>query len=213
MEEDTKFNEIAQSALDAPFRAQQKRTELAQLLKFLSKQHIFNVLEIGVYKGGTIKAWTQILPYEARIVGVDLPSGPYGGGFNDQEAKWIEGLAQGEQTIKLFALDSHDEKTLETISEFGPFDFLFIDGDHTYEGVRKDFEMYSHLVRDGGYIAFHDVAEHTNYHDVKVHVFWQELQDKNPTAAFWSFIDLAYPTDHGIWGGIGLVQKNGQIHL
>jgi hypothetical protein len=33
---------------------------------------------------------------------------------------------------------------------------LFIDGDHRYEGVRRDFEMYSPLVGAGGLIAFHD---------------------------------------------------------
>jgi len=37
-------------------------------------------------------------------------------------------------------------------------DFLFIDGDHTYEGVEGDFEMYSPLVRRGGIIAFHDIV-------------------------------------------------------
>jgi len=31
-------------------------------------------------------------------------------------------------------------------------DFLFIDGDHSYEGVKKDFEMYSSLVRKGGVV-------------------------------------------------------------
>jgi predicted O-methyltransferase YrrM len=36
-------------------------------------------------------------------------------------------------------------------------DFLFIDADHSYEGVKKDFEMYSPLVRKGGIIAFHDI--------------------------------------------------------
>ena len=33
-------------------------------------------------------------------------------------------------------------------------DLLFIDGDHSYEGVRQDYKMYSKLVRDGGLIAF-----------------------------------------------------------
>jgi predicted O-methyltransferase YrrM len=37
-------------------------------------------------------------------------------------------------------------------------DFLFIDGDHTYEGVTRDFEMYSPLVKRGGIIAIHDIV-------------------------------------------------------
>jgi predicted O-methyltransferase YrrM len=33
---------------------------------------------------------------------------------------------------------------------------LFIDGDHEYEGVKLDFDLYSPRVVPGGYIAFHD---------------------------------------------------------
>jgi len=35
-------------------------------------------------------------------------------------------------------------------------DFLFIDGDHSYEGVKTDFELYSKLLSDKGIIAIHD---------------------------------------------------------
>ncbi len=35
-----------------------------------------------------------------------------------------------------------------------PVDFLFIDGDHLYDGVKIDFELYKKLVRPGGLIAF-----------------------------------------------------------
>lgn len=35
-------------------------------------------------------------------------------------------------------------------------DFLFIDGDHSYEGVKTDFELYSTLLSDRGIIAIHD---------------------------------------------------------
>jgi predicted O-methyltransferase YrrM len=62
--------------------------------------------------------------------------------------------------------DSHQMDTLEQVKQlFGgsEIDFLFIDGDHSYEGVKRDWEMYSTLVRKGGIIAFHDVA--SNYGD------------------------------------------------
>ena len=36
------------------------------------------------------------------------------------------------------------------------FNFIFIDGDHRYEGVKADFEAWSPLVRSGGEIGFHD---------------------------------------------------------
>lgn len=38
-------------------------------------------------------------------------------------------------------------------------DFLFIDGDHTYEGVKKDFDLYSKLLSDNGIIVIHDTDE------------------------------------------------------
>lgn len=37
-----------------------------------------------------------------------------------------------------------------------PIDFLFIDGDHQYEQVIRDFEDWSPHVKKGGFIAFHD---------------------------------------------------------
>jgi len=55
-----------------------------------------------------------------------------------------------------------------------PIDFLFIDGDHTYAGVRQDWEQYSPLVRSGGLIASHDEA--MNYQDTHVAQFWNEIK-------------------------------------
>jgi hypothetical protein len=42
-------------------------------------------------------------------------------------------------------------------------DFLFIDGDHSYEGVKKDFELYSTLLSDKGIIVIHDTD--SNYEE------------------------------------------------
>lgn len=35
-------------------------------------------------------------------------------------------------------------------------DFIFIDGDHSYEGVKKDFELYSTILNEKGIIVLHD---------------------------------------------------------
>src|SRR5919201_2994456 len=40
-----------------------------------------------------------------------------------------------------------------------PIDLLFIDANHEYEAVRRDFDQWSAFVKEGGVIAFHDVSE------------------------------------------------------
>jgi hypothetical protein len=38
-------------------------------------------------------------------------------------------------------------------------DLLWIDGDHSYEGVKTDFELYSNIMNDKGIIIIHDTDE------------------------------------------------------
>jgi hypothetical protein len=45
-------------------------------------------------------------------------------------------------------------------------DYLHIDGDHSYEGVKKDFELYSSIMSENGIITIHDIDQ--NYHDTFV---------------------------------------------
>ncbi len=57
-----------------------------------------------------------------------------------------------------------------------PLDYLFIDGDHRYEGVKKDFEMYSPLVKKGGVIAVSDIVEGNEERAGGVPQFWREIK-------------------------------------
>jgi len=57
-------------------------------------------------------------------------------------------------------------------------DYLFIDADHTYEGVWRDFQMYAPLVRSGGMIAFHDIVTHRKETRSEVERFWNEIKQK-----------------------------------
>ena len=83
----------------------------------------------------------------------------------------------------LIRADSHAAASRERVVRAlagRPLDFLFIDGDHTYEGARLDYELYASLVRPGGLIALHDIANNTE--DVGVHRLWAELRASHPEA-------------------------------
>ena len=81
--------------------------------------------------------------------------------------------------MKLLRADSHNPNTLKQVKNLlkkKMVDFLFIDGDHTYEGVKRDFEMYSPLVKEGGIVAFHDIVKHTVESGCEVNKFWDEIK-------------------------------------
>ena len=99
--------------------------------------------------------------------------------------------------------DSHQRLTLEGIREIldgDDLDFLFLDGDHTYEGVKQDFQMYSPLVKPKGLIAFHDIAPHPPETGCDVFRFWQEIRETQHV------IDEYVADWKQGWGGVGLIQ-------
>jgi cephalosporin hydroxylase len=149
------------------------------LLKLLSKLRPKTLLEIGTANGGTLFLFCQIASPTATIISVDLPSGPFGGGYPEWKIPFYKSFATNKQKLYLIREDSHASTTLkyvEKILEGHKLDFLFIDGDHTYEGVKKDFEMYFPLVRKGGIIAFHDIMEHSPETGCEVSMFWDEIK-------------------------------------
>jgi hypothetical protein len=114
------------------------------------------------------------------------------------------GIDKSEKYAKPDILgDSHDPETLATLKErLGTQDVnvVFIDADHEYEDVKKDYEMYGPLAQD--IIAFHDIS------GVKtVKRLWAEIceQEKgNSELEFLAIGDL-----HKGWCelGIGLIIK------
>ena len=96
--------------------------------------------------------------------------------------------------------DSHTQSALNTIElhlDGELLDFLMIDGDHTYEGVKQDYDMYKHLVKPGGYIAFHDINDTEQHRDLNVYVctLWDELEGNKKEFNV-----------HKDWGGIGVIE-------
>ena len=178
----------------------QKFREFAPLVEFVRKRRPRVVLEIGTWTGGTLWAWCRCAAPDALIISVDLPKGV----GEEAVTKRLAGYALPGQSLQLLRMDSHDPATLSKLRQLldgRQIDFAFIDGDHSYEGVRADFEMYGPLV--DGYVAFHDVAPQDWEPGVEVDRFWKEL---SPGRETWEFVDPYDDKLHPDWGGIGVLR-------
>lgn len=181
--------------------ALQKPEELDRLIEYLDARDAPRVVvEIGTARGGTLWLWCQLATPDALLVSVDLPGGDFGGGYTVQDVPRLLGHAKGEQDIQLLAGNSHSAKMLETVEELldgRKVDLLFIDGDHTYEGVKQDWQMYSPLVAKGGLVIFHDIVEHVQIPECQVDRLWNELKQ--------TYDHEEFCRPDGGWAGIGVI--------
>jgi predicted O-methyltransferase YrrM len=67
-------------------------------------------------------------------------------------------------------------------------DFLFIDGDHTYEGVKKDWDLYSKIMNPQGVVVFHDWGWSTVSSMIKDHVLTNTINHNNLPNTWWGEI-------------------------
>lgn len=177
----------------------QIRSEITALAWFVKELKPKTVLEIGTNNGGSLFLSTRLADPEATVVSIDLPGGVYGGGYPDWRIPLYKSFSLPKQSMHLIRADSHAAETLEKVkSIFGgePVDYLFIDADHTYEGVKKDFEFYSPLVGLGGAIAFHDIVPHPPALNCGVDRLWNEI--KRPESK-----EFVENIKQG-WAGIGI---------
>lgn len=178
----------------------QIKEEIYELCKLLHEITPKVMVEIGSAGCGTLFLFARVASPEI-IISVDLPSGPFGGGYPAWKIPLCKSLAKNRNCIHLVRADSHDLGTLEGVKKIlsdGKIDFLFIDGDHTYQGVKKDFEMYSQLVKSNGIIAFHDIVEHPPETGCEVARFWTEVKDS------YKHVEIVKDWSQK-WAGIGVI--------
>ena len=127
------------------------------LKSLLHGQENLNILEIGSWLGA---GSTQILaPHSSTLVCVDHWLGNESDDHRriaaaaDPFLVFMENMKPfGDRVIPIRT----DSRNLRNLLREGTFDFIFIDGDHRYEGVKSDIEICLALVKPGGVIAGHD---------------------------------------------------------
>jgi len=156
----------------------QFESEISGLLQLYESRNIKFALEIGTANGGTLFAHCKLAHENATIISIDLPGGKFGGGYPDWKTPLYKKFAKKNQNLHLIRASSHDQTTVDAARKIlngNQLDYLFIDGDHTYEGVKKDFFLYSPFVKKGGLVVFHDIVPHESS-ACKVDLFWNEIK-------------------------------------
>jgi len=195
----------------------QHLTEWASMLSHIGPINSF--IEIGTYKGGTFTALAEICT--GKKISIDLCTGAFGGigyraaierntriGSQFTDCHFIEGDSKLIETVRRLAEILNGEKV----------DFLFIDGDHTYQGVLSDYMLYRQFVKQNGFIAFHDIVD-SEFHR-GAGCFVSQLWEKLSGVSFISPDNSDASPDavamgDRIWGGIGVIKNDfsGPVHM
>lgn len=116
---------------------------------FLGKYVGNNVkmLEIGVYKGGSMQMWKDYFGPQATIVGIDI----------DENCRAFE-----EENIHICIGSQADREFLANVSDqWGPFDIVLDDGSHMMEHQIITFDTLFPLLKEGGVFLCEDC--HSSY--------------------------------------------------
>lgn len=164
--------------------------ELQFIIDNIGTMEFNKVVEIGFHYGGSCKVWEQMIlsdnPRHSFIVTIDL---------NGDRIDW--NINQSPIPIHFIVGNSKDENIKEqalSIIEGNEIDFLYIDGEHSYDGVINDFYTFSPYVRKDGIIAMNDIYPP----EVEVHKAWNELKQLKEYDCIGECIT---------WTGTGILKK------
>lgn len=163
---------------------QQVPEEYVEYLWFLKNNKFKNYLNVGIGKGGSFLVETFIQENLESSTAVDNSS------YWQQDQK--ESIIEKIEWLKnntTTAVEFHDADSNEWLINCNKkFDIIFIDGDHSYEGVKADYINSLPLLEDNGYMVFHDIASEGCPGVVKL---WQDIKHDD-------CLEFVYKTTCGI---------------
>lgn len=133
------------------------------LVEWMRQQEIRSYLELGVYRGGLASVLHEIFGFEV-IAGADA-------GVIQKERKLEVSLPQA---MRMCWATTESSEYRRFRHAMGKMDLVFIDADHSYGAVRKDFERERR--QPHRFLAFHDIKNET--HAPGVVRLWNELGGK-----------------------------------
>jgi Methyltransferase domain len=142
-------------------------------------------VELGVHTGNSFFAMCQAAAsnnFHTKCHGIDTWEGDKHAG-NYDDSIWQDVKNYADRTYPDIAV-LHRCFFDDAVSIFKDktIDILHIDGLHTYEAVRHDFEAWQPKLSERAIVLFHDISEYRD--DFGVHIFWKELCTKYNNVSF-----------------------------
>jgi predicted O-methyltransferase YrrM len=125
--------------------------EAAALFRIIRSMPNARGVEIGRFNGGSTLMLAVAVGPGGKITSIDIEP------QDDAKLKEILKQAQVSDRVELIIGDANKIEVKQ------PLDFVFIDGDHSYEGAKKDHNRWGNLVRPGGYIIHHDMGNSRDF--------------------------------------------------
>jgi predicted O-methyltransferase YrrM len=203
------LSELTKFCFDDVFgliKPQQFQSEILGLITVVKGIKPRTVIEIGTSRGGTLFLLCHAAAEDATVISIDFPDRRFGGCYPLWKIPLYKAFKLPKQKLHLVRADSHKPETLARVKDLLDGEkagFIFIDGDHSYEGVRQDFEMYSQLLREKGLIAFHDIVVHPVETGCGVSKLWDELKQHGN-----KYEEIVADVNQD-WGGIGVLHEYG----
>lgn len=138
---------------DEKYRSRGNGEDEKILHQKMAKNSKLGIVEIGVLNGDTTKIFCDS-NQEIQIFGIDpiIPDSMDYRLIGNEEK--ITNLAKEYKNFTFIKDYSYN-----VVNNFNnKFDYIFIDGDHRYESVKRDYEEWVPKLEVGGYVAFHDSA-------------------------------------------------------
>ena len=192
---------FAFDGLDGRIAPLQRRGEVLEFLTRVAAEPPRRVLEVGTLRGGMLYLLAQVAAPGAKVISVDLPYRGVGMGYPRWRASLFQAFGWPDREVHLIHGDSHARETIEVVRATlggAPLDLLFIDGDHSYAGVARDFADYGGLVREGGIISM-DGIEPRGEISCGTDQFWRDLEREYTCEAIVEARKSGY--------GLGLLRK------
>lgn len=157
----------------------QHKDELDQFVTLLKRLAPRSYLEVGARHGRMVRYLVARVPSIERISVVDLPGARWG-----RENSALELVDNLNATGKPWVFHNGNSTDPEIIQQVAArrYDVIFIDADHTYEGVLQDWSNYGPLADMA--VGFHDINHPPDTSCYGPSKLWNETREGKHTVEF-----------------------------